>query len=256
MPRARSPRLRRTMAAAGTAAAATAVLMAAGAGAASAHVHVSPESAEAGATTLLAFETSHGCSGSPTTAVTVTLPDQVTDAVPTANSGWVISKVTEEFNEPKVLENGTTIGSRTSQVVFTADSPLPDGVRDTFELSVRIPDGANGTLAFPVLQSCVDGQSDWSQIPADGQSAEDVEFPAPAVAVGAPGTGSDDDGGSAAHGGPHEGGEHSGDRDSDDAEAVDEDDVQAAVIAGYAGLGAGVLGLVLGAAALYRTRKA
>ena len=244
----------RSLASAGAAAAATAVLMAAGVSTASAHVHVSPESADAGASTLLTFETSHGCSGSPTTAITVTLPEQVTDAVPTAHPGWSISKVTEEFKEPRVLENGTSIGSRTSQVVFTADSPLPDGIRDTFQLSVRIPDGSGDSLAFPVLQTCVEGQSDWSQVAADGQSADDLSFPAPLVAVSTAANSSDDGGNGDAHGASAGGGadEHG----TADDEAVDEDDVEAAAVAGYAGLGAGILGLVLGAAALYRTRKA
>lgn len=246
----RHPLTSRSLVSAG-AAAATAVLMAAGMTAASAHVHVTPESADPGASTLLTFETSHGCSGSPTTAITVTLPEQVTDAVPTAHPGWSISKVTEDFKEPRVLENGTSIGSRTSQVVFTADSPLPDGLRDTFQLSVRIPEGSGDPLAFPVLQSCVEGQSDWSQVAAEGQSAEDLKFPAPLVAVSTAANASDDGGSGDAHGSNGEGG---GDGGSED-DALDEDDVEAAAVAGYAGLGAGILGLVLGAAALYRTRK-
>ena len=216
------------------------LLLTAGMSSASAHVHVSPESAEAGANTLLTFEAAHGCSGSPTTSITVTLPDQVTDAVPTAHAGWSISKVTEEFEEPKVLENGTAVGSRTSQVVFTADEPLPDGVRDTFSLSVRIPDAAGETLAFPVLQSCVEGKTDWSQVSTEGQSADDLELPAPVIAVTAGGTGSD--------------GHGSGDSEVQDV--AEEGEVEAAAVAGYAGLGAGVLGLILGAVALYRTRKA
>ncbi|MET4060386.1 uncharacterized protein YcnI [Arthrobacter sp. UYP6] len=219
---------------------AVSLLLAAGMSSASAHVHVSPESAEAGANALLTFETAHGCSGSPTASITVTLPDQVTDAVPTAHAGWSISKVTEEFEEPRVLENGTSVGSRTSQVVFTADEPLPDGVRDTFSLSVRIPDAAGDTLVFPVLQSCVEGKTDWSQVAVEGQSADDLELPAPVIAVTAGGTGSD--------------GHGSGDDEIRDV--AEEDEVEAAAVAGYAGLGAGVLGLILGAAALYRTRKA
>ncbi|WP_341395406.1 YcnI family copper-binding membrane protein [Arthrobacter sp. G119Y2] len=240
-----------------TSAGAAAVLMAVGMGAASAHVHVHPDSTEAGESTLLTFETSHGCSGSPTTAVTVTLPEQITDATPTAHPGWTISKVTEEFAEPRVLENGTSIASRTSQVVFTAVEPLPDGVRDTFQLSVRLPDAAGETLAFPVLQSCSEGETDWAQLPAEGQPDADLESPAPAFTV-SEGSGDSDashDGESHDDAGDREDG--TGDREDgqDRNDAVDEDDIEAAAVAGYAGLGAGVLGLVLGATALYRTRK-
>ena len=240
--------------------------MAAGMGAASAHVHVSPDSTEAGESTLLTFETSHGCSGSPTTAVTVTLPEQITDATPTAHPGWTISKVTEDFEEPRVLDNGTSIGSRTSQVVFTAVEPLPDGVRDTFQLSVRLPDAAGETLAFPVLQSCSEGETDWAQLPAEGQSDADLESPAPAFTIsegsgeshGGDAHGGDTDG-AKAHGGAGSSGDGSSGAGDEDREgrddAVDEDDLEAAAVAGYAGLGAGILGLLLGAVALYRTRK-
>ncbi|MDK1361490.1 YcnI family protein [Arthrobacter sp. zg-Y1219] len=244
-----------------TAAGATAALMAAGIGAASAHVHVHPDSTEAGESALLTFETSHGCKGSPTTAITVTLPDQITDATPTAHPGWKISKVTEDFAEPRVLDNGTSIGSRTSQVVFTAIEPLPDGVRDTFQLTVKLPDAAGETLAFPVLQSCAEGETDWAQLPAEGQSDADLESPAPMLTV------SGESGGSGAHGesgergtegssGGSQGGEDSTSDVDDRDDAVDEDDVETAAIAGFAGLGAGVLGLILGAVALFRTRKA
>jgi uncharacterized protein YcnI len=240
----------RSLAAAG----ATALLMIAGTGAASAHVHAHPDSTEAGESALITFETSHGCSGSPTTAITITLPEQITDATPTAKSGWTISKTTEDFAEPRVLDNGTSIGSRTSQVIFTATEPLPDGVRDTFQLSAKLPDAAGETLTFPVLQSCAEGETNWAELPADGQSDADLESPAPAfIITDGPGTDDSDSHGSGS----------SADRAADGREAdddrhnpVDEDDVEAAAVAGYAGLGAGVLGLILGAAALYRTRKA
>ncbi|WAP51725.1 YcnI family protein [Arthrobacter sp. ATA002] len=195
----------RSLAAAGV----TAVLMAAGMGAASAHVHVHPDSTEAGESALLTFELSHGCAGSPTTAVTVTLPEQITDATPTAHPGWTISKATEDFAEPQVLDNGTSIGSRTSQVVFTAVEPLPDGVRDTFQLTVRLPDAAGETMAFPVLQTCTKGETDWAQLPAEEQSDADLESPAPAFTIsGGSGDHADDD----AHGAEDRGGAQEEDR--------------------------------------------
>ena len=263
----------RSLAAAG----ATAALMAAGIGAASAHVHVHPDSTEAGESALLTFEMSHGCSGSPTTAITVTLPEQITDATPTAHPGWTTSKVVEEFPEPRVLANGTSIGSRTSQVVFTALEPLPDGVRDTFQLTVRLPDAPGETLAFPVLQSCTEGETDWAQLPAEGQSEDDLDSPAPVFTISegsgnaAAGTGSHSGTDSHSAGGtgaaepsaPASDSPADSDADSDadspadgESRAADEDEVEAAVIAGYSGLAAGILGLVLGAVALFRTRKA
>jgi uncharacterized protein YcnI len=71
--------------------------------------------------------------------------------------------------------------------VYTAKEPIPDGFRDTFELSVSIPEDAAGTtIYFPTIQSCVDGESPWIEIPAEGQDPEELESPAPGVAVVAP----------------------------------------------------------------------
>ncbi|UWX97468.1 YcnI family protein [Arthrobacter zhaoxinii] len=223
----------------------TAALMALGLGPAAAHVHVTPDTTAAGESALLTFDLSHGCEGSPTTSLTFTLPDELVDATPTAHAGWDIKKVTEELAEPRTLPNGSQVSSRTHQIVYTAKEPLADGVRDTITLGVDLPDAEDTTLAFPVLQSCEKGESDWSQIPAAGQTDHDLDSPAPAVTI----TEADDD-------------DH-GDHDGDDSHATAperasaedrNDDDDAAEIAGYVGLGAGLLGLATGVTALIRTR--
>ena len=225
----------------------TAALMALGLAPAAAHVHVTPDTTGAGESALLTFDLSHGCEGSPTTALTFTLPDELVDATPTAHAGWDIKKVTEELAEPRTLPNGSQVSSRTSEIVYTAKEPLADGVRDTITLGVDLPDAEDTTLAFPVLQSCEKGETDWSQVPADGQSAHDLDSPAPAVTI----TEADDDDD---HG---DSGEHGSDHGTDPERASAEDrddDVEAAEVAGYVGLGAGLLGLAAGVTALIRTR--
>lgn len=234
----------RTRTSALLAAGGTAALMTLGLGSAAAHVHVTPDTTGAGETALLTFDLSHGCEGSPTTALTFTLPDELTDATPTAHAGWDIKKETEELAEPRTLPNGSQVSSRTSAIVYTAQQPLADGVRDTFTLSVTLPEEEGRTLAFPVLQTCAEGETDWADVPAEGQSGHDLDSPAPVLTI----TEADDD----AHG---EHGDDSGtaaghDRADDDRE----DDVEAAQVAGFAGLGAGVLGLAAGVTALVRTR--
>jgi len=121
----------------------------------------------------------------------------------------------------EVVTEGST------QVVYTARTPLPDGQRDTFELSLQIPEDAEGqTLTFPTIQTCEAGSTSWTEVPADGQSEDDLEHPAPAFEVTAASSDDDDD----------------GDDDATDGLAV-------------AGLVAGLLGLALGAVALARTRR-
>ena len=224
------------------AAAGTAGLLALGLGPASAHVHVSPDSTAAGSSSRLAFDFSHGCSGSPTTKVTVSLPDELTDAVPTAHPGWDIAKVTEELAEPRTLPNGSSVSERTAQVVFTAKEPVADGVRDVLTLDVTLPDAEGATLAFPVLQTCAEGESDWAELPAEGQDPHELEYPAPALVVSE----ADDD--------DHDDEDH-GTASPAPREDDEDEDLEQAAVAGWAGLGAGVVGLIAGVAALIRSRR-
>ena len=236
----------RTRTSALLAAGGTAALMTLGLGSAAAHVHVTPDTTGAGETALLTFDLSHGCEGSPTTALTFTLPDELTDATPTAHAGWDVKKEAEKLAEPRTLPNGSQVSSRTSAVVYTAQQPLADGVRDTFTLSVTLPEEEGRTLAFPVLQTCAEGETDWAQVAAEGQSAHDLDSPAPVLTI----TEADDDDHDGGHGDAAAAAGHNG----ADADEDRDDETEAAQVAGYAGLGAGLLGLAAGVTALVRTR--
>lgn len=164
-PTTRSTHARRTVAGAATGLVAAALVLVAPV-AASAHVHVTPGSTEAGATTELAFSYSHGCDGSPTRRVEVTMPDEIASIALIANPGW---QVASELVD----------GART--VVFTTDAPTPDAVRETLEVEVTLPDDApEGTvLAFPALQVCETGETLW------GDDDPESDSPAPTITIGA-----------------------------------------------------------------------
>lgn len=226
---------------------ATSGLMLLGLGSASAHVSATPTSTAAGASSLVTFAVGHGCDGSPTTSVTISLPNELNDATPTVNPNWTISKSMQKLDTPRTLDNGSKISERTSSITYTAKTPLADHERDTFTLSVQLPDAAGTTLHFPTLQKCETGQTDWKDIPAAGADHDSVEAPAPAVTITAA-VASDEHGG------------------HDDAEATDSADSAAhdtdASDGGtswpaWTGLGAGLAGLILGGAAFWRSgRKA
>lgn len=199
------------------------------AGPASAHVTISASDSRAGAFALLTLSVPHGCDGSPTTKVAIQLPDSITEVTPTRNPLYDLEVVTTKLDQPITAEDGDEITERVSQVVYTAKEPLPDGERDAFELSVAIPDDAAGqTLAFPVVQTCETGSTAWTEVPADGASADDLEHPAPAFTVRAATT-----------------------------TVVPTDQADGPVIGlAVAGLVAGLAGLVLGGVAFARTRPA
>ncbi|WP_346960551.1 YcnI family protein [uncultured Arthrobacter sp.] len=218
--------------------------MLAGISGASAHVDATPDSTAANSYALLSFAIPHGCEHSGTTKMTITLPPELNDAQPTVNPNWTAAKVTEKLAGPKKLADGSSITKRTSQIVYTAKAPLSPELRDVLVLSVKLPDTAGKTLYFPTLQNCEQGQTDWSEIPKDGQDEESLQSPAPSVTVTDAAAATDGHGAHAA-----------GTTDStamDAAAAVTDDGGQAR---SWAGLVAGVGGLVLGGLALLRSRK-
>ena len=139
----------------------------------------------AGEYAVVTIAVPHGCDASSTTKVRIQMPETIPAVTPTINAGWDVEKVMETLAEPIQGEHGE-ITERVSEVVYTAKTPLPDGYRDTFALSIKVPDDASGLMFFPTVQICEVGESDWIETPADGQDPFELEKPAPFVNVVAP----------------------------------------------------------------------
>lgn len=194
---------------------------------AGAHVSVSTERAVAGEYAVLTFAVPHGCAGSPTTRIAIKIPESITTTKPTVVADWKAEVVRVKLAEPKTDSHGTTITERVDQVVYTAEQPLPDDLRQTFQVQVKLPDDAVGsTLAFPTVQTCSKGETAWIQVPAAGQDPDTLESPAPSVEVAGPA-----------------------------AEKAPGSEANAVAWTGPAGLVAGLLGLAAGGYALIRTRR-
>ncbi|WP_309101935.1 YcnI family protein [Microbacterium sp.] len=187
--------------------------------AASAHVGVSPEELTAGDYGVLTFSFSHGCEGSPTTALRITMPEGLTSAAPTLDGDWVID-----------IERGDD--ALVSAVTYTAVSPVPNDMRGAVSMSVGLDENAPEALAFPVEQHCIEGTTEWTEIAEKGEDPHDLEAPAPLVAVVA---------GSEEH--------HA----SPEPIATEEEPVVLPTILSGAGLVAGVAALIVAALA-YRRR--
>lgn len=228
---------------AATAIGAGALLALAGPIAAHAHVVVTPGEAAAGSYAVLQFASGHGCDGSPTTSFAVEIPEQILSVTPTLKEGWTVEKVMVDLDEPAEGAHGTTVTERVGQVVYTPGTPIEDGYRDSFEIQVLLPEEAEGErLEFPVLQTCVEGENDWSESAADGA---EPELPAPAIDVTAPPADGHGHGDDAAHA------ETAG-TETTDATATSAADASVDVLArvvGIAGLAVGVVGIVIAVAA-------
>jgi periplasmic copper chaperone A len=199
--------------------------------AASAHVHVTPEDAAADAATNITFSFSHGCEDSPTTALVVDIPEGVTNVVPVVQAGWTIERT--------LADNGTV-----SRVSYRADAPVENGLKGEVSMDLRFDAAlADTAVPFPITQECVSGSTAWTEVAAEGE--EEPESPAPVVQVGAV----------AAEGEEHG---HGGDASAETAaespaDTSDSGDVTALWLGG-AGLGLGVVAVILAVTALVRRR--
>ncbi|MFT2707608.1 YcnI family protein [Clavibacter zhangzhiyongii] len=135
--------------------------------AASAHVELDASSTAPAALSVLTFAVGHGCEGSATTALAIRFPADVQAVKPTLAPGWSVAE--------QEAADGTT-------VTYTADTPLPDALRATVQVEALLPvDGAAGdVVAFPTLQTCVEGSTDWAETPAAGA---EPDHPAPTVTL-------------------------------------------------------------------------
>ncbi len=216
------------------AATAAAVLVAAPA---AAHVTGTVSSAAAGAFTVMTFSVPHGCESSPTTRIEIQVPETVLSVTPTRNPLYEVEAVITALDEPVTDAHGNEVTERTSSIVYTADTPLPEGQRDTFELSFQVPDAVGEVLAFPTVQTCEEGETGWVEVPAAGQDAEELEHPAPAFEILAADPDADSRGDAGA------------DEASAAAEPADGSDALA-----WTGLAVGLVGVALGGTALARSR--
>ncbi|WP_414171630.1 DUF1775 domain-containing protein [Clavibacter tessellarius] len=110
------------------------------------------------ALSVLTFAVGHGCEGSATTALAIRFPADVQAVKPTLTPGWSVAE--------QEAADGTT-------VTYTADQPLPDALRATVQVEALLPvDGRAGdVVAFPTLQTCVEGSTDWAESPGRGRRA-------------------------------------------------------------------------------------
>ena len=156
---------------------------------ASAHVTVTPSTTAAGAFAVLEFSVGHGCEDSPTTELTIQMPAGINSVSPTRNALWQVEKETEQLDPPVTDAHGNEITERVASVTYTADTPLPDGYRDTFELSLQLPEAEGDTLRVPTIQTCEQGESAWIEVPQDGQDVEELDLPAPSFVISEAGEG-------------------------------------------------------------------
>ncbi len=131
-----------------------------------AHVSLAEPSAAPGTRYVGQFRIGHGCSGAPTTAISIAIPASLTAVEPQARPGWMLT-VTRQA--------GRVTGARWEGGSIASDKP------ESFALAMTLP-AQEGVLAFPVTQSCAAVEQKWDEVPAAGEKAK---RPAPLLTIAA-----------------------------------------------------------------------
>jgi uncharacterized protein YcnI len=162
-PARRAARRRRARLAAGAAGAG--LVLAVGAAPAAAHVEAAPTSVEAGSLATVSLGWHHGCAGSPTRQVSVRLPAGAAEVRLLAPEGW-------DAAGPDAAGVATFTARLGAEIV--------DGAEGSVGIELRVPDGADGRLVLPTVQTCVAGEEPWIEEPVGD---EEPDKPAPVVEV-------------------------------------------------------------------------
>ncbi len=221
-----------------------------------AHVTIEPSEAIADARVTLAFRVLHGCDGSPTVAVRVQVPDEVLAVTPEAVPGWEVELVRDDPVGP------------VTEVVWRGGELASEAFGD-FGMLVLFDDAPDGHVVyFPTIQECVEGSYAWTETAEDGHHhgghdhGQPGDQPAPAVVLRTGRAAGND------HGAEHRAGERQrqaaeagqvpspgdGAREAQTAHAATGDGGVDTLVA--VALAGALLGMMLGGAALWRSRSA
>lgn len=146
---------------------------------AKAHVTIDPKNAPAGEYAKLIFRVPHGCDGSPTTKLTIRVPEGVVSVKPQVHPGWKISTKTAKYAKPVEL-HGKEVLEGISEVTWSGGL-LDDAYMDEFGLSVKLPNKPGEKLLFPAIQGCKKGKSEWIAEKVDGHGGHGGPLPAPVL---------------------------------------------------------------------------
>jgi uncharacterized protein YcnI len=162
---------------------APALIVAGMAGPALAHVTLETTTSGANAAYKAVMRVGHGCEGGQATiAIRVQIPEGVIVAKPMPKPGWTLTTTVGPYDKPYDYF-GEAVTEGVKEIAWTGGS-LPDDWYDEFVFRARITDVPAGTkIYFPIVQECANGAHRWIEIPAEGQSSDDLPEPAPYVTV-------------------------------------------------------------------------
>lgn len=155
---------------------------------AQAHITFENKEVEAGSTVKFVLRVPHGCSGSPTIAVKIALPEELTEAKPQPKPGWTLDITRVEAQGDGSGETSHDVhgghDDAIVQEIAWSGGRLEDAHFDVFVFRAKVDeDVAAAEIFVPVVQECESGVERWIEIPPAGASSDDLKFPAPSIRI-------------------------------------------------------------------------
>lgn len=147
-----------------------------------AHVTADPAEAAPGSYLRTSLRVPHGCSGQPTTALHVAIPDGIVSAKAQAKPGWQAQVEMRKLGRAVDTGHGR-MSDRVPATVSWSGGALPDGLFDEFGLMLKLPDRPGAQLALAVTQVCGSQEIRWDQVAQAGQNPHALERPAVLIRV-------------------------------------------------------------------------
>lgn len=149
-----------------------------------AHVTLETRQAPAGANFKAVLRVSHGCEGSPTTALRVKIPEGIIAVKPMPKPGWTLEMVKGKYAKTYEGSEKQKISEGVVELAWSGGK-LPDDNYDEFVfrafVTADLPAGQ--AVYLPIVQQCEKGVHRWIEIPAAGKSTDDYPEPAAELMV-------------------------------------------------------------------------
>lgn len=154
---------------------------------AAAHITFEGKEVKAGATAKFVLRVPHGCAGSPTIAVRISLPEGLLEPKPQPKPGWTLDIVRAEPETTASTEVGHDAhsahqGAAIKEIAWSGGK-LEDAHYDEFVFRAKVDAVAGKELFVPIVQECETGVERWIEVPASSGSPGELKFPAPSVKV-------------------------------------------------------------------------
>ncbi len=126
----------------------------------------------------------HGCEGSPTIAVRVTIPEGVIGVKPAPKPGWSVATTKGRHARTYDYFHGRTESEGVKEIVWRG-GPLADEHFDEFLFVGFVTDALQpgSAVVVPVVQDCEKGSLAWVETAAPGVDPHSLKAPAPVLRI-------------------------------------------------------------------------